>query len=445
MVNELLLKNRLGPIKINCFYVEVATLKVLVIGGGGREHALVWKLSQSPRVTEIIAAPGNPGMTGLAACVPVAATDIEGLLQLARTRGVELTFVGPEAPLVDGLVDAFESAGLKVFGPCRAAAALEGSKAFAKDLMARCGIPTARYRTFDDPGAACGYIRELGGACVVKADGLAAGKGVIVADNAAQAEAAIDEIMAAKAFGEAGSRVVVEERLVGEEVSVLAFTDGETVLPMLPAQDHKAIFDGDRGPNTGGMGAYAPAPVCTPEVYDLAVRDVLEATVRGLRAAGIRFRGVLYAGLMLTPDGPKVLEFNVRFGDPEAQPLLALLATDLVEIAEAVIEGRLADITLSWRGGAAVCVVLASEGYPGAYESGRVIRGLEAAANTGALVFHAGTAERDGQVVNAGGRVLGVTAVAGALPEAIAKAYEATGLISFEGMQFRRDIGAKAL
>ncbi|MBE0467686.1 MAG: phosphoribosylamine--glycine ligase, partial [Candidatus Desulforudis sp.] len=293
-------------------------MKVLVIGGGGREHALVWKLSRSPRVSKIISAPGNPGMACLAECVPVSASDIPGLLDLARTRSVDLTFVGPEGPLVEGLVDTFEGAGLRVFGPSRQGAALEGSKAFAKDLMSRHGIPTAAYRTFEDAAGARDYIRMLGQPCVVKADGLAAGKGVVVADNVDEAVAAIEEIMAKKAYGEAGNRVVVEERLIGEEVSVLAFTDGRTVLPMLPAQDHKAAYDGDRGPNTGGMGAYAPALVCTPEIYAQVVRDILEPTVRGLREDGIVFRGILYAGLMLTADGPRVLEYNVRFGDPEA-------------------------------------------------------------------------------------------------------------------------------
>ncbi|MBE0466556.1 MAG: phosphoribosylamine--glycine ligase, partial [Candidatus Desulforudis sp.] len=293
--------------------------------------------------------------------------------------------------------------------------------------------------------AARDYVLKLGKPCVVKADGLAAGKGVIVTGSVDEAVAAVDEIMVRKAYGEAGNRLVVEERLTGEEVSVLAFTDGRTVLPMLPAQDHKPIFDGDRGPNTGGMGAYAPAPVCTPEIYDRVVRDILEPTVRGLREDGIAYRGVLYAGLMLTAGGPRVLEFNVRFGDPEAQPLLALLETDLVDVALAVIEGRLADVRLSWRGGAAVCVVLASGGYPGAYAKGRVIQGVEAAERAGAVVFHAGTAERDGELVTAGGRVLGVTAVADGLPEAIRQAYQSLELISFEGMQFRRDIGQKAL
>ncbi len=425
--------------------MEGSVLKVMVVGGGGREHALVWKLSQSPRVSEIIAAPGNAGIARQAECVPVGATDIRGLLDLARSRDVDLTFVGPEAPLVEGLADAFHQAGLRVFGPVRRAAALEGSKAFAKDLMSRHGIPTAAHRTFEDANAARDYIRSLDGPCVVKADGLAAGKGVIVADTVEEAVAAVDEIMVKRAFGTAGDRVVIEERLAGEEVSVLAFTDGETVLPLLPAQDHKRVFDGDRGPNTGGMGAYAPAPVCTPQIYDRVVQEILEPAVRGLREEGITYRGVLYAGLMLTPDGPKVLEFNVRFGDPEAQPLLALLETDLVDVVGAVLENRLADLSLTWRAGAAMCVVLASGGYPGAYEKGRVIRGLNEAEKTGAVVFHAGTAERDGKLVTAGGRVLGVTAVAAELSEAVRRAYQAAELIDFEGMHFRRDIARKAL
>jgi phosphoribosylamine--glycine ligase len=420
-------------------------LKVLVVGGGGREHALVWKLYQSPLVGQIIAAPGNPGIARYAECVPVGAGDIPGLIALARARGVDLTFVGPEAPLVNGLVDAFEREGLRVFGPGRQAAALEGSKAFAKDLMARHGIPTADYRVFEDVSAARAWIKNLGRPCVVKADGLAAGKGVMVAETTAEALAAVDKIMVEKSFGGAGSRVVIEERLSGEEVSILAFTDGKTVLPLLPAQDHKPVFDDDRGPNTGGMGAYAPAPVCTPTIYQRAVREILEPVVMALREEGIIYKGVLYAGLMVTSDGPKVLEFNVRFGDPEAQPLLVLLETDLVEVAQAVLEGRLADLTLSWREGAAVCVVLASKGYPGAYEMGAVIHGLDEAEKTGALVFHAGTARRDGQLVTAGGRVLGVTAVAATLPEAIREAYRAAELVDFAGKHFRRDIGRKAL
>lgn len=420
-------------------------MKILVIGGGGREHALVWKLSQSPRVSEIIAAPGNPGIARQAECVPVAATDIPGLLDLARRRGTNLTFVGPEVPLVNGLVDAFEKAELRVFGPDRRAAALEGSKTFAKDLMSRYRIPTAAHRTFVEAAAAREYIRNLDKPCVIKADGLAAGKGVTVVDSVDEALAVVDEIMVRKVYGEAGNRIVIEERLIGEEVSVLAFTDGEVVLPMLPAQDHKLAFDDDRGPNTGGMGAYAPVPVCTPEIYDRVVREILEPTVHGLRKDGIIYRGVLYAGLMFTSDGPRVLEYNVRFGDPEAQPLLALLETDLVEIAEAVIEGRLADVKLSWRAGAAVCVVLASGGYPGEYEKGKAIEGVEAAERAGTVVFYAGTAERDGQLVTAGGRVLGVTAVAAELPEAIRRTYRAADLISFEGRHLRRDIGRKAL
>lgn len=419
-------------------------MKILVVGGGGREHALVWKIAQSPRVKKIFAAPGNPGMEGLATCVPIGAEDIRGLAALARQEGIDLTVVGPEAPLVAGLADAFKAEGLRVFGPEARGARIEGSKAFAKQVMARKGVPTAEYREFTDYAAADAYVRRLDRPCVVKADGLAAGKGVIVAERPVEALQALEDMMTKSAFGEAGRRVLMEERLVGEEASVLAFTDGETVRPLLPAQDHKQVFDDDRGPNTGGMGAYAPAPVCTPEILRRVQDEILVPTVQALREEGIIYRGVLYAGLMITPSGPKVLEFNARFGDPEAQPLLALIKSDLVDIMEAVIEGRLDEITLSWEPGAAVCVVLAASGYPGAYPKGDVIEGLDEAAQE-ALIFHAGTCRRNGRLVTAGGRVLGVTARGAGLGEAIERAYRAVSKIHFEGMHFRRDIGRKGL
>ncbi|KJS15878.1 MAG: phosphoribosylamine--glycine ligase [Peptococcaceae bacterium BRH_c4b] len=419
-------------------------MKVLVIGGGGREHALVWKISQSPRVAEIFCVPGNAGITGLAKCVDISGEDVDGLLAFALQEKIDLTVVGPEAPLTLGLVDAFEKAGLRVFGPSARAAAIEGSKVLAKDIMAKYGIPTARYAAFDTAPAAEEYIRQLGAPCVVKADGLAAGKGVIVAATEQEAVDAVRLIMSQRAFGSAGDMVVIEECLVGEEVSILAFTDGETVIPMLPAQDHKQIYDGDRGPNTGGMGAYAPAPVCTPELYNFALEKILAPTVKGMASEGRSYRGVLYAGLMVTADGPKVLEYNARFGDPEAQPVLMLLETDLVEIMEAIIDRRLADIEIKWKKGAAVCVVLASGGYPGSYRKGDVISGL-GQETAGVMVFHAGTALRDGTVVTSGGRVLGVTALGDDIPSAINQAYAGVRNISFEGMSYRKDIGQKAL
>lgn len=419
-------------------------MKVLVVGGGGREHALVWKIAQSPRVEKVFCAPGNAGIAQHAACVRIKADDIEGLLAFARSEGVELTVVGPEAPLAAGIVDAFEAAGGKIFGPRREAARLETSKVFAKEVMLRYGVPTAEAAVFDAPGGAKEYVRRLGGPCVVKADGLAAGKGVIVAESAAEAEAAIVEIMEAKAFGAAGARVLVEERLCGEEASVLALTDGEAVLPLLPAQDHKPVYDGDRGPNTGGMGAYAPAPVVTPELLSRITSEILVPTVRGLKEEGIAYQGVLYAGLMLTQDGPRVLEFNVRFGDPEAQPLLYLWAGDLVEALEAVTLGGLRDVELAWHPGAAVCVVLASAGYPGSYRKGCVIKGLDDLPPD-VMVFHAGTGLKDGEFVTSGGRVLGVTARGKDVQEAVRLAYKAVDRISFEGMHCRRDIGQKAL
>lgn len=419
-------------------------MKVLVVGGGGREHALVWKIAQSPRVKEIYCAPGNAGIARQAKCVGIGAEDIPSLLDFARRERIDLTVVGPEAPLCAGIADAFAGAGLRVFGPSKAAAELEGSKVFAKEIMKKYGIPTARFAVFDEPAAARSYIARTGAPCVVKAEGLAAGKGVIVAGSEEEALAAVEEIMVKKAFGRAGNRVVIEECLEGEEVSVLAFTDGRTVVPMVSSQDHKRVYDGDRGPNTGGMGAYAPAPVYTPKVHERTLEEILIPTVRAMREEGRPYRGVLYAGLMVTGEGPKVLEFNVRFGDPEAQPVLALLESDLVEIMESVLEERLADTEIKWRDGAAVCVVLASGGYPGSYETGKVISGLDDMPPE-VLVFHAGTAESGGRVVTAGGRVLGVTAAAGDIASAVKAAYDAVEKINFEGMHYRRDIAGRAL
>ena len=419
-------------------------MKVLVVGGGGREHALVWKLKQSPRVEEIYCAPGNAGIARDAFCVSISPEDIAALLAFARENTIDLTIVGPEAPLNAGIVDRFQEAGLRIFGPSRAAAEIEGSKVVAKDIMAKYGIPTAEYAVFTDHGEACAYIRKIGAPCVVKADGLAAGKGVIVAEDEQTALDAVRSIMVDRVFGHAGVRLVVEECLVGEEVSILAFTDGVNVVPMISSQDHKRVFDNDRGPNTGGMGAYAPAPVYTPEVHRFTMEKILKPMIRALDSEGRTYRGVIYAGLMVTGEGPKVLEFNARFGDPEAQPVLMLLETDLVEIIEAILEGRLDSIDIKWKNLASICVVIASGGYPGSYEKGKVIHGLDSVPE-GVAVFHAGTAERDGEIITSGGRVLGVTAVGKDIPSAIKAAYSAAEKINFEGMHYRRDVGRRAL
>jgi len=419
-------------------------MKVLVIGSGGREHALVWKISQSPRVSKIFCAPGNAGIGALAQCVDIAADDVDALLEFAGKNGIDLTVVGPEAPLMAGLVDRFEQAGLRVFGPQQKAAEIEGSKALAKEIMAKYGIPTAKYRVFEQPGPAIDYIREIGAPIVVKADGLAAGKGVIVAQDVDTAVGAVKEIMEKRVFGEAGARVLIEECLEGEEVSVLAFTDGKCVIPMVSAQDHKRAYDQDQGPNTGGMGAYSPAPVYTPDVAEVTLRDILQRTIDGLRTEGRMYRGVIYAGLMITENGPKVLEFNARFGDPETQPVLMRLETDLVDIMEGVLEGSLERQEVKWSPEVAVCVVMASGGYPGPYEKGKVITGL-GQTSPGIFVFHAGTAWKGSQVVTAGGRVLGVTAKGENLEKAMEKVYHEVKKISFDGAHYRTDIGAKAL
>jgi phosphoribosylamine--glycine ligase len=419
-------------------------VKVLVVGGGGREHALVWKLKQSPRVKEIFCAPGNAGIAGLATCVDISAEDIPGLLAFAKGRGIDLTMVGPEAPLCAGIVDRFQEAGQKIFGPSQAAAEIEGSKVVAKDIMARYNIPTAKYAAFTRYEEAVSYIDQNGAPCVVKADGLAAGKGVIVAMDKETALAAVSSIMVDRDFGGAGDCLVVEECLIGEEVSILAFTDGVNVVPMISSQDHKRIFDNDQGPNTGGMGAYAPAPVYTPAVHSQAMKEIIIPMIRALDAEGRTYRGVIYAGLMITNQGPKVLEFNARFGDPETQPVLTLLETDLVEIVEAILANRLDSIEIKWLEQSAVCVVLASGGYPGAYEKGKVIKGLDQVP-ADVMVFHAGTAFKDGEVVTAGGRVLGVTAAGSNIISAIRSAYAGVDKISFEGMQYRKDIGYRAI
>jgi len=421
-------------------------MKVLVIGGGGREHALVWKIAQSPLVKEIFCAPGNPGIAAQATCVNLAVEDLEGLLAFARQNAVDLTVVGPELPLTLGIVDRFREAGLAIFGPDARAARLEGSKAFCKEMMVKCGVPTAAYGAFTDREAALDFIRKQGAPIVVKADGLAAGKGVVVAATLEEAVAAVDMCLTDKAFGDAGKTLVIEEFLAGEEASFLAFTDGKRIVPLASSQDHKAVFDGDKGPNTGGMGAYSPAPVVTGELHDEIIAKVFEPLVAGMAAEGCPYQGILYAGLMIDRGRIEVLEFNARFGDPETQPLLARLKSDIVPVLLACAKGDLEGIELQWHDKAAVCVVMASGGYPAEYEKGFPIRGLEAAAAIEDLmVFHAGTAEQDGNIVNTGGRVLGVTGLGTTVAEAIEKAYEGVRLIRWEGAQYRTDIGKKAL
>ena len=421
-------------------------MKVLVIGSGGREHALVWKIRQSPRVTRVYCAPGNAGIGELAELVPLTPDDIHGLRRFVEREGIELTVVGPELPLSLGLVDEFAAQGSRVFGPNRQAAQLEASKAFAKELMRRQGVPTPHFGVFTAPDEARRYVSEVGAPIVVKADGLAAGKGVFICPTVKEAHEAIDEIMHARLFGDAGDRVVVEEFIEGEEASFLAFTDGTTVLPLASAQDHKRVFDGDQGPNTGGMGAYSPAPLVTPVLTDRIVQEILLPVVRGLKQRQIVYKGILYAGLMINQESVKVLEFNVRFGDPECQPLMLRLRSDLVEVMEAVIDERLAEVTLSWDARPAVCVVLAAAGYPGVYETGKPITGLESLRTwQEGVVFHAGTAKVNGSFVTKGGRVLGVTATGAGIGEAIATAYRAVEQISWPGMHYRRDIGQRAL
>jgi phosphoribosylamine--glycine ligase len=421
-------------------------MRILIIGGGGREHALAWRCAQSERVTEVLVAPGNAGTETEPKMenVAVAAEDVQGLLAMAKKRHVDLTIVGPEAPLVDGVVDVFTDAGLACFGPRAASARLEGSKAFAKDFMARHGIPTAAYGNFTDIEAAEAYVDELGAPVVVKADGLAAGKGVIVAQTVDEAKAAIRDMLAGNAFGQAGHRVVVEEFLAGEEASFIVMVDGEHVLPLATSQDHKARDDGDQGPNTGGMGAYSPAPIVDAVMHKAIMDQVIWPTVRGMEEDGHPYTGFLYAGIMVTDAGPKVLEFNCRFGDPETQPIMMRLSSDLVELCEAALACRLHDEDAEWDPRPALGVVLAAEGYPGSYAKGRAIGGLDSAGD-GQKVFHAGT-KRDGdQVVNTGGRVLCAVALGDDLAAAQASAYQLIDQLDLEGGFCRRDIGAKAL
>ncbi len=415
-------------------------MRVLVVGGGGREHAICVKLSQSPNVSELLCAPGNGGIASVAECVPVIATDIQGIVALSREKAVDFVVVAPDDPLAMGCVDALEKAGVPAFGPTASAARIEASKTFSKSLMREYNIPTARWASFDDVVEAVRYLDGQSLPIVIKCDGLALGKGVIIAQTRAEAESAVCDMLEGERFSEAGRRVVIEEFMEGREVTVLAFCDGETVVPMPASRDHKRAFDGDRGPNTGGMGAVCPVPDYTPELAARCMDEIFLPTVRAMNAEGCPFKGVLYFGLMLTKDGPKVVEYNARFGDPETQAVLSLLDTDLMEILLAVREGRLKDITITWKPGAAAVVVLASGGYPGDYGKGYAISGLDSASDC--EVYHAGTARTGEGYVTAGGRVLGVTAVGGTLTDALENAYRGAAKISFSGAHYRKDIGS---
>lgn len=419
-------------------------MKVAVIGGGGREHTLAWKLAQSPKVEKLYAIPGSAAMAEFADCISIPLSDLEGIAAYCASECIDMLVVGPEVPLTEGIADICRKKGLAVFGPDRAAAQLEGSKVFAKDIMKKYNIPTAAYASFTDGHKAKEYILQQGAPIVVKADGLAAGKGVVVAQTVEEAVEAVNAIMEDRIFGASGGRIVIEECMMGEEASLLAFVDGEHIVPMIAAQDHKRIFDHDKGPNTGGMGAYAPAPVVTDQIRQEVIKTILYPVVAGLANEGITYQGCLYAGLMITAEGPKVVEFNCRFGDPETQVVLPLLDGDLADIMYACTQGTLDEDMVKWKAAAACCVVMASEGYPASSHKGDVISGLEAI-DGDTIVFHSGTAKKNGQYVTNGGRVLGVTAVAPTLQAAIDKVYDNVDRISFDGQQIRRDIGAKGL
>ena len=421
-------------------------MKVLVVGGGGREHALVWKIAQSPRMSKLYCTPGNAGISEQATILPIKANDLNGLLEFALKEMIDLTVVGPEEPLTKGIVDLFESKGLSIFGSSKKAAEIEGSKAFAKEMMKKYHIPTGSYEIFEDSEEAKRYIRKQGAPIVVKADGLAGGKGVIVCNTVEEAIQWVERIMVEKTFGGAGNRVVIEEYLVGEEASYIAFTDGKAILPMASSQDHKPIFDGDRGPNTGGMGAYSPAPVVTDQVHERIHEKILRPMIQGMGEEGRPYKGVLYAGLMIHNGHPRVLEFNARFGDPETQPVLMRMKGDIMPILEACIKGNLLGCKIEWDSRAAVCVVMSSKGYPGDYEKGKPISGLkEVSRMEDVFVFHAGTALKDDQIITNGGRVLGVTGLGKDIPRAIERTYQAVKKISWEGVHYRTDIGQKAL
>jgi phosphoribosylamine--glycine ligase len=418
-------------------------MKVLVVGGGGREHAIVWKLSQSPKIKKLYCSPGNPGIAELAECVSIAVSEIEKLADFAKNEQIDLTFVGPEEPLSLGIVNYFKEQGLAVYGPSKEAALIEGSKAFAKELMIKYQIPTAKYAAFTNYEEALDYVRSEGAPIVIKADGLAAGKGVVVAKSLEEAEDALKGMMKDVTFGAAGVRVVIEEFLEGEEMTLLSFVNGFTVKPMVPSQDHKPVYDGDKGPNTGGMGTYAPLSHIDSSMTERIIETIVQPTAEAMVAEGVPYEGILYTGLMLTKEGPKVIEYNARFGDPETQVVLPLLETDLVDIVTASLTGELENIEVKWKDKAAVCVIMSSSGYPGPYEKGEVIYGLDQVLNP-SIIFHAGTAAKDGEIITSGGRVLGVTAVGETLKEARELAYQSVEKVSFNGAHYRTDIGSKA-
>ncbi len=419
-------------------------MKVLVVGGGGREHAVCKKLKESELVTELLCAPGNAGIAQVATCIPgVKATDVEAIVALAKEEKVDFVCVTPDDPLALGCVDALEKEGIAAFGPSAYAAQMESSKIFSKNLMKKYGIPTAESETFEDMEAALAYLDTKQAPIVIKADGLALGKGVIVAQTMDEAKEAVVDMMQGGKFGKSGARVLIEECMFGREVTVLCFCDGKTIVPMRASQDHKRVFDGDKGPNTGGMGAFAPSPLYTQEIAERTMNEILVPTLNAMNAEGFTFKGVLYVGLMLTEHGPKVVEYNARFGDPETQVVLPLLDSDLMEIMMAVREQKLGELDIQWKQESAACIVLASGGYPGKYEGGKVITGMDAAEETGATVYHAGTKEADGNYVTAGGRVLGVTALGENLRAAVDSAYAAARKIHFDGVHMRSDIGSK--
>ena len=420
-------------------------MKVLVIGSGGREHTLVWKISQSPKVSQVYCAPGNAGISKLAQCININADNIDKLVNFAQEEKIDLTIVGPELPLSKGIVNEFNRKGLGIFGPNKEATEIESSKVFSKYLMKKYNIPTANYEVFQNSEKAFNYIKQQTFPLVIKADGLAAGKGVFIVKNLVQARNALNALMEEKNFGEAGRQVVIEEFLEGEEISILAFCDGKTIMPMVSSQDHKKIFDNDQGPNTGGMGAYSPVPFYPNELEKRVLEEILKPTIKGLQSEGREYKGVLYAGLILTKEGPKVLEFNARFGDPEIQVLLPRLKTDLVDILNAVSEGSLHKINIEWKNNSAVCVVVASGGYPGKYQKDKIISGLERLEKMeDVIAFHAGTKFQDGKIVTSGGRVLGITAWGDTISKAKEKAYKGVKEIYFEDMYYRKDIAAKA-
>ena len=421
-------------------------MKILVVGSGGREHTLVWKLASSPLVDKLFAAPGNAGMAELGECVDIKVEDFSSLADFAEKNSVDLTVVGPELPLTLGIVDEFERRGSKILGPTKSAAEIEGSKVFAKEFMKKYHIPTASFKIFDNPDQASDFVKSSDLPLVIKADGLAAGKGAVIVEDTSSALSTIRRMMVEKIFGEAGSRILVEDYLTGEEVTILAFTDGETISPMLSSQDHKKIFDGDRGPNTGGMGAYAPTTMVDDRMMRRIYDEILEPTIAGLAKEGRTFKGILYAGLMITDRGPKVMDFNCRFGDPETQVILPLLKSDLAEIFLSIVDGELSLQEVDWNDKFAVCVVLASAGYPGKYEKDKEIRGLNRTKQIeDVLILHAGTKKRGGRIFTNGGRVLGVSATDKSMEKAIQKAYSAVNKIEFEGMQYRKDIGRRAI